>query len=293
MKIYKNIKSFSLKAMAITAILIASPFLVVYADTIPSTPSTTSGDDVTGGATIVTPVTLPATTGGDDITGGATLVTPTAPVVVAPVSTVSSGGGSYSSGGGSEYVPLAIPLATTTLATTTLGSALSCPLLTNYVIPGRFNNPSDISKIQVFFNVNDNANLTVNGILDTATVNAVKAFQGKYLSQIMGPWGSVTPSGQVYITTLKKIISITCGTPITLSAQDVTIINAYKASLAQGISATTANNVSATASNTTISATTSTTTGNDNSALVGNAISATNNSFFSKIFSTIASWFKR
>ncbi len=249
----------------------------------------------------------------DDTSVTATFATTTAitSVVVvnqASIQSFSSGSsGGYSSGGGNEYVPLAV--ATASSSNGTLGNVLSCPLLTNYIIPGRVNNSNDISKLQIFLNVNDQANLTVNGILNTATENAIKVFQAKYLSQVMGPWGLNVPSGEVYITTLKEINSITCGTSITLSAQDLAIINAYKAQVAQG-QQTTANNAlstpsitpttitpttlsASTTSNTAVSATTSTTTGNANSALVGNAISVTNNGFFSRIFSAIAHFFGR
>jgi hypothetical protein len=226
--------------------------------------------------------------------------------VVSSESSDSYSSGGYSSGGGSEYIPFAIPL-----ATTTLGSALSCPLLTNYVIPGRFNNPSDISKIQVFFNVNDNANLTVNGVLDTATINAIKTFQGKYLSDIMGPWGATTPSGQAYITTIKKINAISCDTSLTLNAQELGIINAYKAQVALAQSKGTpavATTTTATATTTDETANTntvgsllsipqaeaavSTPTSTDTSALVGNAISATGGNFFSGMWSAVTGWFK-
>jgi hypothetical protein len=268
------------------------------------------GSNTSSSTSIVPPLFSSNDTGGNTSiatsTSTSTTPVPSTPVVSTGVVSSEQSGG-YSSGGGSEYIPLAI-LSTTTQASSslaTLGSALSCPLLTDYIIPGKTNNPSDVSKLQIFLNVNDQAGLTVNGIFDTETINAVEAFQGKYLSQIMGPWGVVTPTGQVYITTLKKINSITCNTSLTLTAQDMAIINTYKANLAEGINGgntTTVNNPSAIPTSldttffptaTTSTTTSTTTTNNGNSALVGNAIGVTNNNFFSKVFSTIANWFKK
>ena len=67
----------------------------------------------------------------------------------------------------------------------------------------------------------------MNGVYDAQTKAAVEAFQAKYLSQIMGPWGATQPSGIVYITTRKMINQISCDMPLTLSPADLSIIDAY------------------------------------------------------------------
>jgi len=73
------------------------------------------------------------------------------------------------------------------------------------------------------------ASLTVdNGIFDQQTENAVRAFQSKYMSDVMGPWGATQSSGYVYITTLKKVNEIACNTSLTLSPSELAIVNAYK-----------------------------------------------------------------
>ena len=84
------------------------------------------------------------------------------------------------------------------------------------------NKGADVAKLQAFLHT------TVTGIYDAETVAAVKAFQEKYLTDIMGPWGSTQASGLVYITTLKKINALACSAPITFSADELAIINAYK-----------------------------------------------------------------
>jgi hypothetical protein len=255
-----------------------------------STALTTSGQNIGGADSSTTATTNPVTI--TDSSGATTANT-----------VGSESGGGYFSGGGNEYTApvIATALPVTGISSTT--SSLFCPLMTDYVIPGRVNNPEDISKIQTFFNVNDNADLAVNGILDTATINAIKSFQGKYLSEIMGPWDSTAPSGQAYITTVKKINQISCDTSLTLNAEELGIINTYKAeqlTLAQNAGSTTAvqtansNGIGALLTIPEAHAAVITPTSTDNSALTGNAINATaaNSNLFSRIFSTIASWFK-
>lgn len=72
---------------------------------------------------------------------------------------------------------------------------------------------------------------------------AVNAFQIKYSSDILTPWKVNTPSGMVYISTLKKINSLACNNVFALSADElVTInsaINASSASRTGGVSTTT------------------------------------------------------
>ena len=93
---------------------------------------------------------------------------------------------------------------------------------------GGNNNPTDVAKLQAFLKDSQGLNVTVNGIFDQRMENAVRAFQSKYMSQIMGPWGATQSSGYVYITTLKKVNEIACNTPLTLSPAEIAIINAFK-----------------------------------------------------------------
>ena len=157
--------------------------------------------------------------GSDDTNSGSTPVTPVTPPVI-----VSGGGGGGSSFGGSSSGGSSIVL----LATSTTSTINSCPLLTSYLQFGANNNPLEVSKLQIFLKDSQGINVTVNGAFDLQTENAVRAFQSKYMSQIMGPWGATQSSGYAYITTLKKINEIACNTPLTLSPSELAIINAYK-----------------------------------------------------------------
>ena len=193
--------------------------------------------------------------GGDDTNG--TVATSTPPIVTPPVvtppnggggSTGSSGsfsGGSYSSGG-SSVIPLVL---SSTNGTTTPN--FTCPLISSYMKLGENNNSADVAKLKAFLNNSLGTNLTVNGIFDQQTENAVEAFQSKYFSQVMGPWGAKITSGQVYITTQKMINELACKQAFTLSPSDLAIINAYKSQQIEngqniGIPASTDQNASTT-----------------------------------------------
>jgi hypothetical protein len=233
---------------------------------------------------------------------------------LAPLVLFASGGGGGGGGGG-------IGLGTDA-STTTISGALSCPFMTGYVVPGRIvnilsgtsvNDPAQIEKLQVFLNAyeGDNA-VTVTGVLDSATISGILAFQQKYLTQTMGPWGAHSPSGNVYITTLREINAIVCGPQPSLTPAQQAVINAYLATTAGNNNggtrggntpANTPNVVTPPLTNnegtttgstgstgTTTSTTTNTTAGpnNNNAALTGSVVSSgagsTIGSFFSKIF---------
>jgi hypothetical protein len=147
----------------------------------------------------------------------------TTPTSTPAIQTINYGGGSSSSSSGSSINPL-VSSATTT-ATTTIDS---CPLLTSYLQFGPNNDASQVSKLQAFLQESQGLNVDINGIFDQQTLNAVKAFQQKYLSDIMGPWGATHPSGYVYITTEKKINELACNASLTFSPAELAIINAYK-----------------------------------------------------------------
>lgn len=184
----------------------------------------TGGDDTNGA--VSAPV-VPPSTGGDDINGAVSV--PVTPIVTPPggggSSSGSYGGGSSSSGGSSIYYPqlLAVSSGTST-----------CPLITTYMKLGQNNDVTEVVKLQSFLKNSQGMNLTVNGIFDGQTDDAVRAFQVKYLSTIMGPWDATQSSGFVYITTQKKINELACSEPFVLSESDQAIIDAYKSRLASG-----------------------------------------------------------
>ena len=100
--------------------------------------------------------------------------------------------------------------------------------------PGAANDAVQVSKLQAFLKDTEGYDVAVNGSFDQKTEAAVIAFQTKYMSDIMGPWGATKASGTVYITTLKKINQIACSTALNLTASDLSIINAYKQAEASG-----------------------------------------------------------
>ncbi|MBX4181388.1 hypothetical protein KW807_00815, partial [Candidatus Parcubacteria bacterium] len=63
--------------------------------------------------------------------------------------------------------------------------------------------------------------VTPNGVFDQATKQAVEAFQLKYSSEVLAPWGISAPTGYVYITTLGKINQLLCGTGIPGVIKDI------------------------------------------------------------------------
>ncbi len=146
--------------------------------------------------------------------------TDTTPAPATPVTITGSGGsssGSYIGGVGTAPVTVVINSATT-----------SCPLITSYLKFGGNNDSSQVAKLQIFLKNSQNLDVDVNGTFDIKTEAAVKAFQTKYMSDTMGPWGATQGSGFVYITTEKKINELACNSPLTLSASDSAIIDAYK-----------------------------------------------------------------
>jgi hypothetical protein len=102
------------------------------------------------------------------------------------------------------------------------------------------NDPEQVTLLQIFLkDMEGYSYVNVNGVFDQATFTAVEAFQTKYASDILTPWGITAPTGYVYILTLKKINEIYCQTvyPLTISQQNE--IDAYRALIqnlnAQGI----------------------------------------------------------
>lgn len=86
-----------------------------------------------------------------------------------------------------------------------------CPMyLTGYIKYGSGNDAGEVAKLQVFLNNFEANALKVSGVYDAATLAAVNAFQSKYASDVLAPWGMKGPSGYVYYTTQKEINTIYC-----------------------------------------------------------------------------------
>lgn len=129
-----------------------------------------------------------------------------------PVTNTSSGGSSSSSGS----------------SWTSRVTANNCSLITSFMRYGGNNDSAQVTKLQSFLKNTEKIELDVNGTFDKKTEDAVIAFQNKYSSAIMGPWGATKGTGQVYITTLKQINKLACNQPLSLNSSELATIEAYK-----------------------------------------------------------------
>ncbi len=172
-----------------------------------SIPST-DGANVGGATVIEAPATDGANVGGADV--AKEVVIPTTP---SQSSNTSSGS---SSGGGSVMY----------IANTLVNS--TCPYLNNYLKFGSNNPISEVTKLQTFLKNIEKSDVDINGIFDTKTLEAVKAFQLKNKDRILAPWGASIPSGSVYITTKQVIDEIFCNTKLALTDEKLIEINNYK-----------------------------------------------------------------
>jgi hypothetical protein len=84
----------------------------------------------------------------------------------------------------------------------------TCSYLNDYLSIDSNNTEMEVIKLQAFLLNTEGLNVDINGKFDQKTFNAVKAFQKKYASEILSPWGSSIPTGKVFYTTKKKINEI-------------------------------------------------------------------------------------
>ncbi len=175
--------------------------------------SATVNNTPTGGSGSTT---APAT-GGSSSTGSNPTSTPTPTATPTPAPVVPTNGGSGSSSGESS-----------SSSGSRVAYPYACNQFTSFMRYGYNNDANQVIKLQTFLRDAEKMNITINGIFDKQTENAVIAFQNKYNSTIMGPWGASQGSGYVYITTIKQINKIACSIPLSLSPQELAIINEYK-----------------------------------------------------------------
>lgn len=187
--------------------------------------------DVTnqGNAGVVEPSAPPVTNQGN---AGVVETTPVVPPVTPPTGGGgSSGGGSYS-GGGSGY------------AQTTFTNYASCTYLNDYLSINDVNSEIEVTKLQAFLKNTENLNVDINGKFDAKTFQAVKAFQFKYTTEVLSPWGTYMPTGRVFYTTKKKINEIYCRALFPLTAEQLADIQAFKNRPRITISTNTSENIS-------------------------------------------------
>lgn len=108
---------------------------------------------------------------------------------------------------------------------------LRCPIVSTYMALGDTHSPREVAQLQSFLKNAEQLDVEITGSFDVRTRAAVEKFQRKYMSDTMAPWGATRPSGVVNITTAKKVNSLACNIPMTLSAAELGVIEAYKARL--------------------------------------------------------------
>ena len=99
-------------------------------------------------------------------------------------------------------------------ASTSKGEVLgvSCGLYMNKHVRlgSKKNNPEQVKKLQEFLNKEMNVNLPLTGFYGPLTFAQAKAFQAKYSDEILKPWGLTSPTGLVYLSTLRQINNVEC-----------------------------------------------------------------------------------
>lgn len=72
------------------------------------------------------------------------------------------------------------------------------------------NDAEQVKLLQAFLAKELGIPVPVTGAFDQITLSAVKAFQLKYPTEILAPWGITEPTGFVYKTTLTQIQKLQC-----------------------------------------------------------------------------------
>ncbi len=160
-----------------------------------------------------------------------------------------------------------------------------CVYITEYLKFGGNNSSTEVTKLQTFLKNVEGLNVDINGNFDNKTLEAVKAFQEKYVADTMLPWGVTTPTGEVYLTTQKKINEIYCKAQFPLSAEQNSQIEKYKLALANGTALEIGSNTNDDTSSTTVGITDS--TSSDQTAAAGDT------SFLSRFWNFIKRLFGR
>ena len=160
-----------------------------------------------------------------------------------PTPTTSGGGGngpivgSYSggAGGGVGNGPI-IPTGKVLGASTSTTPNSCSQYLTAFISSGHQNDSSQVLRLQAFLDSYEGGKLKLSGVYDAATQAATEAFQQKYGSDVLAPWGIKSATGYVYLTTRKEVNTIYChftqNFPLTAAQQ--AIINASLAGTTGG-----------------------------------------------------------
>lgn len=91
-----------------------------------------------------------------------------------------------------------------------LGISTCSEYLKSYLKYNQENDYQEVEKLQQFLSSHLGIDLKPTGFFGEKTLLAVKAFQQKYNTNVLAPWGIDEPSGYVYLTTRKAINEIVC-----------------------------------------------------------------------------------
>ena len=134
----------------------------------------------------------------------------------------SSGGGGGGGGGGgrrssSQADDISDPAPTTEIDTpttqpvvTTIPTGFSFDRNISFIQP-EFNELTDVLRLQQFLNDFEGERLSLNGVYDNASNEAIKRFQRKYKREILDVWGLTEATGYVGVTTRLKMNFLTKG----------------------------------------------------------------------------------
>ena len=109
------------------------------------------------------------------------------------------------------------------------------PYITSFIKTGAANNPTDVSKLQLFlWQYEGLSDLRMTGVYDEPTRRAVDTFQIRYAADVLIPWGLTSPTSHFYITTQKKLNELYCArargipTEFVLGSAELEEIRSYR-----------------------------------------------------------------
>ncbi len=97
-------------------------------------------------------------------------------------------------------------------------TSVCAPYIGSYIKYGADNDAEEVAKLERFLNEKQGESLPIDGVYSMEDMEAVKRFQQKYASEVLGVWGLSEPTGYVYRTTLMKINSFYCNQNLTCPA---------------------------------------------------------------------------
>lgn len=105
----------------------------------------------------------------------------------------------------------------------------SCKLLNIYMSKDATNDKLEVLKLQTFLFIYEGLmNVRATGVYDEATERGVRIFQDRHFPEVLSLWGVDGNTGNVYMTTQKKINEVYCGHEFPLAFSQLKEIAAYR-----------------------------------------------------------------